>query len=119
MRALIESGNLLQASQPKICLPLINRLYLKISKGIQVPDIKVVNGIICDGHHRYIASRLADVPLGHAAGVSSHPDITSWEAVSIDEDEWDTPETIQKYMEEDAEYNSLTYKELVELLNNS
>jgi hypothetical protein len=40
----------------KLCLPVINRIYKKMSAGIKFSGIKVEDTLICDGHHRYIAS---------------------------------------------------------------
>lgn len=50
----------LKATHAKLCLPIINRLYKKMATGIKFSNIKVADGLIIDGHHRYLASLLAD-----------------------------------------------------------
>ena len=50
----------LNASQTKLCLPIINRIFKKMSAGINFSAIKVENNLICDGHHRYLASLFAN-----------------------------------------------------------
>ena len=53
----------LQSTQTKLCLPIINRLCKKMDTGIKFPSVKVVDDLIIDGHHRYLASILVDVKL--------------------------------------------------------
>ena len=50
----------LQSTQTKLCLPIINRLCKKMDTGIKFPSVKVVDDLIIDGHHRYLASILVD-----------------------------------------------------------
>ena len=113
---LFEGKNLLLPTQRKICLPIINRLYIKMINGVRLPDIQVSNGMICDGHHRYIAACLAKIEISQTPGVVAHPDITNWKSVTIDEEEWDTPARIRMYLERDARYNDMEYAKLAELL---
>ena len=41
-------------------------------KGDKFPPIKVNGNIIVDGHHRYIASKIANVPLETVAGTRAN-----------------------------------------------
>jgi len=47
----------------KLCVPIVNRIYKKMVAGIKFPGIKVHKNKICDGHHRYLASMLAQMKM--------------------------------------------------------
>ena len=88
-----------------------------MSSGIQFAGIKVDKNLICDGHHRYIASLLANFPLERIPGNStSATRITEWASVSFQTQEWDTPVKIAMLNEQDAVFNNIPIKELIELL---
>lgn len=97
----------LSSTQTKLCLSIINRIFKKMSAGIKFMGIKVENGLICDGHHRYIASLLANVPLEKIPG-----NLTG-ATVVVD---WDTPGRIYMLNQQDAEYNNVEIEEIIELL---
>lgn len=88
-----------------------------MSAGIKFPDIKVSEGIICDGHHRYIASLFANVEIGRSNGRTATPDVIDWKSIIFEEDEWDTPAKIKKLNEEDAKFNSVEFEKIADLLN--
>lgn len=48
----------------KLCVPIVDRIYRKMLAGIKFTEIKVDDRLICDGHHRYLASLLANYTLG-------------------------------------------------------
>ena len=76
-----------------------------MKKGIRFPGIKVNNKIIIDGHHRYIASKLAQVNLDIDP---SHPTsatvITTWNSVAINKTDPDSKAEIERFDLEDAQY---------------
>ena len=81
----------LSSTHTKLCLPVINSIFKKMSAGIKFSDIKVENNLICDGHHRYIASILANFPLERIPGtVTSATTAVHWESVTFEEEDWDT-----------------------------
>ena len=41
----------LKASQSKLCVPFINRMYRKMKAGIYFLPVKTDGNILCDGHH--------------------------------------------------------------------
>lgn len=85
--------------------------------GIKFPVIKIDEGVICDGHHRYLASLLASYPLETAPSFkTSATKIVSWESVSFDEQDWDTLAKVKILNEQDAEYNNIEMEELLEML---
>lgn len=85
--------------------------------GINFSDIKVDNNMICDGHHRYIASLFANFPLERISGViTSATTEVNWNSVIFDDEDWDTSAKIKMLNEQDAEFNNIQLKELIELL---
>jgi hypothetical protein len=85
--------------------------------GIRFTEIKIVNSLICDGHHRYLASRLAkyEIQTILSAGTAATVAI-NWESVKFDENDWDTPERIDILNRLDADYNDISMDRLAELL---
>ncbi len=115
---LIDSNKMeLFATHSKLCLPIINRIYKKMSAGINFSSIKVENNFICDGHHRYVASLLADFPLEKIQGnTTSATQVTIWTSVLFDDEDWDTLAKINMLNEQDAAYNSISVEKISELL---
>lgn len=88
-----------------------------MSAGIKIPPIKVENDFICDGHHRYVASLLANFQLDRISGVAtSATTLIDWKTVSFDEQDWDTEDDIDKFNRQDAEFNNIPIEPIVELL---
>ena len=107
----------LNATHTKLCLPVINRIFKKMSAGIKFSGIKIENSLICDGHHRYIASILADFPLERIPGnITSATTTVHWESVIFEDEDWDTPAKINMLNEQDADYNNTTIEKIFELL---
>jgi hypothetical protein len=104
----------LKATQGKICLPILNRLCKKMTIGIKFPNIKTIDGLIVDGHHRYLASIL----LGYknlGSDIWQKPsvtDIISWESISYTNEEWDTEAKILMLNEFDAKFNNISIDKL-------
>ncbi|MEO6232377.1 MAG: hypothetical protein ABJB11_03760 [Ferruginibacter sp.] len=107
----------LSATQTKLCLPVINRIFKKMSAGIKFSGIKVESNLICDGHHRYIASIFAKFPLEKIPGnITSATTAVHWESVIFEDEDWDTPAKINMLNEQDAAYNGIAIEEIVALL---
>ncbi|MBK9481941.1 MAG: hypothetical protein IPO02_08195 [Bacteroidetes bacterium] len=107
----------LYSTQTKLCLPVINRIFKKMSAGIKFSGIKVDNSLICDGHHRYIASILANFPLERISGnITSATASVNWEFVIFEEEDWDTSAKINMLNEQDANYNNIPIEQIVDLL---
>jgi RHS repeat-associated protein len=51
-------GSTMQTLQGKVSLPMIQRYVKMLENGLVAPPIKVADGIIVEGNHRYIAGRL-------------------------------------------------------------
>ncbi len=110
----------LSATQSKLCVPVINRIYKKMSAGICFAPIKVAGSLICDGHHRYIASVLAKFPLERMEGLTtSATELFHWESVAFEREDWDTEAKIEMLNREDAAFNRLTLEGIKALLKQS
>ncbi len=107
----------LHSTHAKLCLPIVNRLYKKMLIGIKFSSIKIVDNLIIDGHHRYLASRLANVELDRVmSSITSATQITEWNLIDYVNEDWDTQAKIKMLNEEDAEYNKLPIDKIVDLL---
>ncbi len=117
LKALEDSKDSLISTHKRLCLPLIIRMYKKMENGIKFGDIKVSDSTIVDGHHRYVASVLADhyLPVIKSATTSATMEY-DWKDVEFVEEDWDTPEIIQKMNEVDAEYNKMTLEQINEMI---
>lgn len=106
----------LRATQHQLCVPIINRIYQKMASGIRFDDIKVCEGLIIDGHHRYLCSLLAETGIGQ---VPSHKTSATtpftWNEVEFVDVEWDTPEKIEKLNRDDAFFNNIPLNVIIEL----
>lgn len=83
--------------------------------GIRFFEIKVQNGIICDWHHRYLASLLAKYEIERIPSVAT-AEVVDWNVVVFVEDDWDTIAKIQMLNEKDAEFNNIPIGDLNKLL---
>lgn len=107
----------LSSTHSKLCLPIVNRIFKKMSIGIKFPGIKVENNLICNGHHRYIASILSNFSLERIPGkVTAATTTVPWESVTFENEDWDTAAKINMLNEQDAEYNNIQLAELLKLL---
>jgi hypothetical protein len=107
----------LKATQSKLCMPIINRIYKKMSAGIKFSGIKVDNNIICDGHHRYIASIIANYQLAYLPSiVTSATTIIPWESILFEENDWDTLAKIEMLNEQDADFNKILIEKIIDIL---
>jgi hypothetical protein len=107
----------LSSTHTKLCLPVINRIFKKMSAGIKFSAIKVENSLICDGHHRYIASILANFPIERIPGnVTSATIAVRWESVAFEDEDWDTSAKINILNQQDADFNNIPIEKIVELL---
>lgn len=117
--AIEKSQNPLITTHKKLCIPIINRIYKKMIKGIKFEDIKVCDKLIIDGHHRYVSSLLANSKLNQVKSSKTNATIKyDWKDVIFVEEEWDTQDKINRLNELDAEFNNISLKKLIELINN-
>lgn len=87
---------------------------------IKFDEIKVCDGIIIDGHHRYISSLLAKYEIGQVPSSKTSATVPcEWETVEFVDEEWDTEAKIAERNRQDAEYNGVDLNILIDLTNKS
>ena len=107
----------LKPTQNKICLPILNRLYLKMSKGIGFAGIKIADDLIIDGHHRYLASLLANFDLERVqSNKTLATAVNNWNSIDFVDEDWDSDKDVEIFNKMDALRNDLSVEEIVELL---
>ncbi|MHA7060280.1 hypothetical protein ACWGOQ_0023895, partial [Aquimarina sp. M1] len=67
-------GSTMKTLQGKVSLPMIERYVKMLQKGNVAPPIKVSNGVIIEGNHRYISGRLFGKTPGQIPGTMSRSD---------------------------------------------
>jgi len=109
----------LSPTQSKISIPILERIYKKMANEIQFGPIWVFDEkLIIDGHHRYIASLLADFNLEHTSTIRV-PEVhieLKWKDVVFVNEEWDTEANINRLNEEDAKFNKMTIEQIEQIL---
>lgn len=93
----------LNATQTKLCFPIIQRIHLKMRHGIPFSNIAVCDSLIINGHHRYICSMLLKNEIGRSTWTSSPTTAGySWTDIEIDTADWEREEEIDEHHETDA-----------------
>jgi uncharacterized protein (DUF1015 family) len=116
LKNLKESKNNLKSTHARLCFPIINRIYKKMSIGIKFPSIKVDKDLIIDGHHRYVASLLSGTKLDTIHyNKTSATVVIDWDVVILDTNDWDTEAKIKMLNEKDAEFNDIQIDKINEL----
>lgn len=104
------------ATHNRLCIPIINRIYKKMKRGIRFDDIKVCDGLIIDGHHRYVSSLLADRSIGTVvSSKTSATTLHNWIDIDFVEEKWDTADKIYYLNELDALHNGISLEEIIDM----
>ncbi len=85
--------------------------------GIKFSSINTVDELIIDGHHRYIASQLANFNIEKVP--SKKTSVTTeydWNLLEYDTEDWDTQVKIKMLNENDAKFNNLPLEKIIDLL---
>lgn len=106
-------------TQDKLSIPLIFRIYKKMKGGLLNFDaIKVAEGLIIDGHHRYIASVAACATIEKFASTINHNQIAfDWQDVKLSTIEYDSATDINYHNYNDAKRNGITIDEIEKMLS--
>ena len=105
----------LMPTQAKVCLPIINRMCQRMGSGAVLKNIHVDNGVIVNGHHRYISSKLIDNEIGVDPWTkASSVEVIAWSNLDIDNIDWTTKEDLEKYNEQDSKALNVTIEQLLE-----
>ncbi|PFU23001.1 hypothetical protein COK80_26005 [Bacillus anthracis] len=90
----VMEGCKYKAHQKAVSLPMIKRYVQMILDGkFPPPDIKVDDGVIIEGHHRYVAARIVgwenDLKESPWNNVKKEKNVLEWSEVCVDTSEWD------------------------------
>ena len=113
---LFRSGKIeLVSTHGHLSVPIIERIYKKMTLNLKFGSIQVDKNVIIDGHHRYVASLLAKYSLERVPGIKSQAkDTFDWTAVKLSDEDWDTAAKVKLLNEEDARYNGMSLEELLD-----
>ena len=108
----------MKPTQMALSMPIIERIFKKMKHGLLFPNILVVEEMICDGHHRYIASLLAGFSIEQSPGMKTSSMVGhAWKDVVFTTDDWDTVAKVKVLNEQDAHFNNITIDEINEILS--
>jgi len=112
----MHSGEIkLVSTHSRLSFPIIARMYRKMIINVPFTDIQVADDAIINGHHRYLASLLANYNLTHALGIRSQAKLNvDWKSVVLEDADWDLPEDIEKFNKEDARYVGISLEDFME-----
>lgn len=81
----------LKPGQSKISFPLVARIHNRIQMGYEFDPIRVNEGMIVDGHHRYICLTILGMEVETIqGGKNTSFDIEcTWKDLSIQEEDYD------------------------------
>ncbi len=105
------------STHAKLSLPIINRIYKKMLNGIKFENIRICDTLVIDGHHRYVASIIADIDiLSDKYPKTSATTEYEWREVEFVDEEWDTVDKIQYLNELDAKYNDVPLEKIKNII---
>jgi hypothetical protein len=85
--------------------------------GFKFDAIKTCDGLLIDGHHRYVASILAGVKIERFPSSKNHSQISyNWDDVILKTNEYDSPSQIKYHNFNDAKRNGTTLEEVKKIL---
>lgn len=102
-------------SQKRVCLPIINRMVRKMQQNIRFADISIHEGVIVNGHHRYIASLFAGITVGNVEGGRPNAQINDWKSIEVITEDWDTKAKLLIINQDDADFNGLSLEKVIEI----
>lgn len=89
LKTLLKSAAL-KTRQPGVSVPMLQRYYDRLGEGDKPPAIKVADGVIVEGNHRYLAGlafgKLPEIQEWTAS--SSAGPIVPWANVNFDPVDW-------------------------------
>lgn len=107
----------LKPTQNKISLPIVFRIFKKMKANLKFDAIRVCDNILIDGHHRYIASVMANVTTEQFPSTKNHNQTTfEWKEVTIITTDYDYPNDIDYHNFNDAKRNGITVDEVLKML---
>ncbi len=89
------------AIQPSVSFPILQRIHRRLQNGCNFSPIKINEGIIVDGHHRYICTLILERKVEEVpGGENATKQVTyEWSKVLVDEADFDTEDERNDYEE--------------------
>ena len=84
--------------------------------GIRFAAITVHEGMIVNGHHRYIASLLAKYEVEQVAGGKPNAISIDWKSMTFESEDWDQPKELEKINRQDADFNNVSLERILEII---
>lgn len=89
-----------QPGQKEISFPVIQRIHRRLQQGNSFSGIKVCDGRIVDGHHRYICHKLLDINPETVPGGAINVAINYvWAKINLTDADYDSEEDKVDYEE--------------------
>ena len=99
-RFLLEAEFDYQPGQIEISFPIIQRIHRRLQQGSTFSAIKIRNGRIVDGHHRYICHKLLKLEAETTVGGGNSIQIEfAWTNVNLTRDDYDDEDSRKIFAE--------------------
>jgi hypothetical protein len=86
--------------QGAVSFPIIQRIHKRLQNGKRFSSIKVIDGIITDGHHRYICSCMLGIDFEITkGGKNPTSEGFEWTSLKVVENDYDSVKDIERYNE--------------------
>lgn len=87
---LIETKFDHEPGQIEISFPILQRIHRRLQQGLSFGAIKISNGRIVDGHHRYICHKLLNLDIETTVGGTNTKYVEFvWSKVNLTADDYD------------------------------
>jgi hypothetical protein len=86
-------------SQGYLSFPIIQRIHRRLQNGHRFDPIKVTsNGLISDGHHRYVCLIILGITIDSSKAGKNHNQLTyHWNKINLERKDYDSLEKIKKF----------------------
>jgi hypothetical protein len=114
---ILEGAFELKPSQDKISLPTAFRIYKKMKASLKFDAIKISDDIVIEGHHRYVASVLAEKSIERFLSTKNHTQtVFDWKDVILKTVDYDDQSVVRYHNFNDALRNGISLKQVEKLL---
>jgi hypothetical protein len=87
------------AGQGEISFPIIQRIHRRLQQGHRFDPIKVTaDGIISDGHHRYVCLSILGIEIKTTKAAKNHNQTTyQWDKICLETKDYDSLAKIKNF----------------------
>lgn len=91
IKAILKNAPL-KTKQVGVSIPIVKRFYALLQEGSEAPPIKVCDGVIVDGNHRYIAGLLfgkaPEIVPATTSSIWKITPVVKWADINCDLHDW-------------------------------